>query len=40
METVFFDFALTVNAPRAIQHGVPAQELDAECEYKPYNWPE
>lgn len=23
-ETVFFDFALNVNAPRAIQHGGPA----------------
>lgn len=24
MESVFFDFALQVNAPRAIQHGGPA----------------
>lgn len=40
MEAVFFDFALRVNAPRAIQHGGPAEELDAECEYKPYKWPE
>lgn len=39
-ETVFSDIAYDVNAPWAIQHGGPAEELGAECEYKPYKWPE